>query len=130
METSNGTPYYDALQQIATDVFPAVIDRKNPRRRAMVILSDGVDSTSEARLEDVIPELEELGAAIYFIKVDTREFFEDNILGDCVSAMRFSAAQIRRYYDGFGRGSKIERISDFCKIGDLRNLPSANGSMR
>lgn len=122
LETSNGTPYYDALQQIATDVFPAVIDRKNPRRRAMVILSDGVDSTSEARLEDVIPELEELGAAIYFIKVDTREFFEDNILGDCVSAMRFSAAQIRRYYDGFGRGSKIERISDFCKIGDFEKL--------
>ncbi|MBX3245443.1 MAG: VWA domain-containing protein [Acidobacteria bacterium] len=122
LQTSNGTPYYDALSRIASDGFPDEIDRKTPRRRAVVILSDGVDSTSEVDLDAVRPEFEELGAAVYFIRMDTRDYFEEHLLYDCVLAMRFSSAQIRRYYDGFGRGSKIERVSDFCKIGDFEKL--------
>ncbi|MBX3288797.1 MAG: VWA domain-containing protein [Acidobacteria bacterium] len=122
LQTSNGTPYYDALRQIAQDVFPDETDRKTPRRRAVVILSDGVDSTSDAEFDSVRPEFEELGAAVYFIRVDTRDFFEENLLGNCIAAMRFSGAQIRRYYAGFGRGSKIEKVSDFCQLGDFERL--------
>jgi VWFA-related protein len=62
------------------------------------------------------------GIVSYFIQVDTREFFEENLLGDCQSAMRFSAAQIRRYYRTFYPKSKVEKISGFCQLGDFERL--------
>jgi VWFA-related protein len=36
--------------------------------------------------------------------------------------MRFSTAQIRRYYRVFYRNSKIEKTLDFCKLGDFERL--------
>ena len=71
-------------------------------RRALVALTDGVDSTSLAEFDEVREELEKAGIVCFFIQVDTRDFFEDNLLGDCEGAMRFSQAQIRRYYRQFG----------------------------
>ena len=58
----------------------------------------------------------------FFIQVNTRPFFEENLLGDCTGAIRFSQAQIRRYYKTFGAGAKIERTDDFCRLGDFERL--------
>jgi len=122
LTTSNGTPYYDSLLKITGTFFgsPAGPDFKG--RRALVALTDGVDSTSLGDFEEVREGLGRSGVTTYFIKVDTREFFEQNLLGDCQIAIRFSTAQIQRYFRRFAPNSKVETTSDFCRLGDFERL--------
>ena len=119
---SNGTPYYDGLAEVAEKVFKNQPTGDFRGRRALVALTDGVDSTSGSEFADVSEQFSRAGIVSYFIQVDTREFFEENLLGDCQSAMRFSAAQIRRYYRTFYPKSKIEKASSFCQLGDFERL--------
>ncbi len=120
--TSNGTPYYDGLLQIAEDVFREKPKNEFRGRRALVALTDGVDSTSAADFAEVSEKLQQAGIISYFIQVDTREFFEDNLLGDCEGAMRFSQAQIRRYYRTFYAKTNVEKVFNFCNLGDFERL--------
>jgi len=122
VKVSNGTPYYDGLLQVVERVFSKPPEEKFRGRRALVALTDGVDSTSLSGFEEARELFSQAGIVSYFIQVDTREFFEENLLGDCQSAMRFSAAQIRRYYRTFYPKSKIEKISGFCGLGDFERL--------
>jgi Ca-activated chloride channel family protein len=122
VSTSNGTPYYDSLAQIADKVFGAEPDEQFRGRRALVALTDGVDSTSLAGFDEASEKLEKDGIISFFIQVNTRPFFEENLLGDCASAIRFSQAQIARYYKTFGSKANMERTTDFCKLGDFERL--------
>ncbi len=122
VRTSNGTPYYDGLLQVTEKIFNQPPKDEFRGRRALVALTDGVDSTSAAEFEEARQELAKAGIICFFIQVDTREFFEDNLLGDCEGAMRFSQAQIRRYYRQFGRLSRVERVANFCALGEFEKL--------
>ena len=122
IKTSNGTPYYDSLLEVVEKVFSKKPSENFRGRRALVALTDGVDSTSAAEFEEARGEIGKAGIVCYFIQVDTREFFEENLLGDCQSALRFSQAQIRRYYRRFERKSNIEKVSGFCQLGDFERL--------
>ncbi len=122
VKTSNGTPYYDGLLQVVEKVFNEKPKDEFRGRRALVALTDGVDSTSAASFDEVRENIEQTGIVSYFIQVNTREFFEEKLLGDCESTLRFSAAQIRRYYRTFYPKSKIEKISAFCQLGDFERL--------
>lgn len=123
VQTSNGTPYYDALLQIAETIFKDKPKKEFQGRRALVALTDGVDSTSVADFAEAGEKFSERGIISYFIQVNTRDFFEENLLGDCQGAMRFSGAQIRRYYKiVYGSRSGGERVSDFCQLGDFERL--------
>lgn len=121
VQTSFGTPYYDSLIQVAERVFRDPPGQQFRGRRAIVALTDGVDSTSISDFEEAKDLLLETGSAAYFIKVDTREFFEENLLGDCTVSKRFSPAQMRRYYRRFV-SSKVEKTSNFCDLGDFERL--------
>jgi Ca-activated chloride channel family protein len=118
----NGTPYYDSLLEIADKVFKQQPSDEFRGRRALVAMTDAVDSSSSGGFDEAKRKLSEKGISTYFININTRDFFEDKLLGDCVSAMRFSRAQIDRYYASFRKGSKIEKASDFCKLGDFERL--------
>lgn len=120
--TSNGTPYYDGLIQVSMRVFGRAPTEEFRGRRALVALTDGVDSTSIAQFDEAREMFESAGIVNYFIKVDTRTFFEENLLGDCQSAIRFSQAQIRRYYAGFSKSADMEKAADFCGLGDFERL--------
>ncbi len=122
VKVSNGTPYYDGLLQAVERVFRETPKNEFRGRRALVALTDGVDSTSVSDFAEVREQFSQAGIVSYFIQVDTREFFEENLLGDCEGAMRFSAAQIRRYYRVFYPKSKIEKVSGFCQLGDFERL--------
>lgn len=122
VETSNGTPYYDGLVQIAETVFREPASEEFRGRRALVALTDGVDSTSLAGYSEAKELLEAAGIAGYFIRLDTRPAFEEGLLGDCEVAIRFSQSQIRRYYAAFGSRSNIERTTEFCQLGDFERL--------
>ena len=122
MATSNGTPYYDSLLQVVEKVFSDKPKEEFRGRRALVALTDGVDSTSAFDFALAKEELGDAGIISFFIKVDTREFFEASLLGDCQTSIRFSTAQIRRYYRSFGSKSNIEKATDFCQLGEFERL--------
>jgi VWFA-related protein len=127
VSTSNSTPFFDGLRLALDGVFGGRTKSGSGGRRALVALSDGVDSSSSTEFEEIRYDLEEAGVISYFVKIDTREFFESNLLGDCSIATRFSVAQIRRYYDTYYPKSKVERVYDFCKIGDFERLAISKG---
>ncbi len=122
VKTSSGTPYYDGLLTVAEKVFSQPPTEEFRGRRALVALTDGVDSTSASDFQEARENFSRLGIVSYFIQVDTREFFEENLLGDCEGAMHFSAAQIRRYYRLFDPKSRVEKVSGFCQLGDFERL--------
>ncbi len=122
VSTSNGTPYYDSLLKVAEQVFKEPARPEFRGRRALVALTDGVDSTSASDFSEAKDLLANAGIICYFIQVNTRDFFEQNLLGDCQIAIRFSTAQIRRYFRRFPAGSKVETTSDFCQLGDFERL--------
>lgn len=122
VSTSNGTPYYDGLVEIVDKVFVSAPKEEFRGRRALVALTDGVDSTSVAGFDEAREGLEQAGIISYFIQVDTRPFFEEGLLGPCEGATRFSTAQIRRYYRSFGSKANIEQTTNFCQLGDFERL--------
>jgi Ca-activated chloride channel homolog len=123
VSTSNGTPYYDGLIEVFGRVFKAPPKEEFRGRRALVALTDGVDSTSLAGFEEAREGLEHAGIISYFIQVDTRPFFEQGLLASCEGEhTRFSTAQIRRYYRSFGSRSNVEQTTDFCALGDFERL--------
>ncbi|MFZ1699487.1 MAG: VWA domain-containing protein [Pyrinomonadaceae bacterium] len=122
MSTSNGTPYYDSLVQVAEKIFSQRPADQFRGRRALVALTDGVDSTSAFDFALAKEELGQVGVISFFIKVDTREFFEEGLLGDCEVATRFSSAQIRRYYRSIASKPNMEKAASFCQLGDFERL--------
>lgn len=122
VSTSNGTPYYDGLMKIVDEVFATAPKEEFRGRRALVALTDGVDSTSLSGFDEAREGLERAGITSYFIQIDTRPFFEEGLLGPCEGATRFSQAQIRRYYRSFNPRSNIEQTTNFCQLGDFERL--------
>jgi len=119
---SNGTPLYDSMVEIASKVFREPPSKDFVGRRAMVALTDGVDSTSVNDFATAKEELAGRGIISFFISVDTRDFFESGLLGDCQSATRFSVQQIRRYYKSFAPKARAEKAVNFCQLGDFERL--------
>ena len=122
--SSNGTPFYDALAKIADEVF-----RENPPaevrgRRAIVALTDGVDSSSESEFQAARAKLLRAGVASYFIKVNTEDFVEDRLLKDCQDDGRLtlSQKQLQRYRRVFAPKSNPEDFANFCEMGSFERM--------
>ncbi len=122
--SSNGTPFYDALDRIADEVF-----RESPRdevrgRRAIVALTDGVDSTSDSDFQTARTKLIRSGVACYFIQVNTEDFVEDRLLKDCQDDGRLtlSSKQLQRYRQVFIPRAKPEDFVDFCQMGSFERM--------
>ncbi len=66
-EAGNGTRLYDAVDQVINQYFNRIEGRK-----AIVLFTDGVDTTSKhAKYEDNVRDAEELDALIYPVEYDT-----------------------------------------------------------
>jgi len=122
--TSNGTPFYDALGRVADQLF-----RDPPRpeirgRRAVVALTDGVDSTSDSGYEDARAKLLHSGVASYFIQVSTEDYVEDRLLKDCRDDGRLtlSAKQLERFRQLFVPTAQKEDYQDFCRMGQFERM--------
>src|SRR2546430_13439962 len=122
--TSNGTPFYDALGRVADQLF-----RDPPRpeirgRRAVVALTDGVDSTSDSGYEDARAKLFRSGVASYFIQVSTEDYVEDRLLKDCRDDGRLtlSAKQLERFRQLFVPTAQKEDYQDFCRMGQFERM--------
>src|SRR5713101_6014090 len=122
--TSNGTPFYDALGRIADQVF-----REPPRpemrgRRAIVALTDGVDSSSNSGYDDARAKLLRAGLACYFIQVNTEDYVEDRLLKDCQDDGRLSlsAKQLERFRQLFVPTAQKEDYQVFCRLGQFERM--------
>ena len=121
---SNGTPFYDALARVADQLF-----RDPPRpeirgRRAVVALTDGVDSTSDSGYEEARAKLLRAGLASYFIQVSTEDYVEDRLLKDCQDDGRLtlSAKQLERFRQLFMPTAQKEDYQDFCRMGQFERM--------
>jgi VWFA-related protein len=122
--SSNGTPFYDALERVAQEVF-----REPPReevrgRRALVALTDGVDSTSEAEFDESRARLRKSGIISYFIQVNTEDFVEERLLRDCRDDGRLSLSkvQLQRYRRIFAASADAADYANFCQMGQFERM--------
>lgn len=121
---SNGTPFYDALERIANEVFQEAPREEVRGRRAVVALTDGVDSTSNSDFQSARSRLSRTGVACYFIEVNTEDFVEDRLLKDCQDDGRLtlSAKQLQRYRQVFVPRARPEDFVDFCQMGQFERM--------
>jgi VWFA-related protein len=124
LDTSNGTPLYDALGRVAEQIF-----REPPReelrgRRAIVALTDGVDSSSNSDFGEARAKLNRAGVATYFIQVSTEDYVEDRLLKDCEDDGRLtlSAKQLERFRRLFVPQLQKEDYQDFCRLGPFERM--------
>jgi len=122
--TSSGTPFYDSLNQIADQVF-----QNSPRpevigRRAVVALTDGVDSSSESDFAQAQAKLLRAGLASYLIEVETEGYVDARLIKDCDDDDRLglSVKQLERYRRLFDPDARPELYQDFCRLGQNRRL--------
>jgi VWFA-related protein len=120
--STSGTPFYDGLERVADEIF-----REPPReevmgRRALVALTDGVDSTGRAEFETARAKLIRSGVASYFIQVNTEEFVENALLRPCGEGVVLSTKQLRRHRRIFQPRMRLEDITDFCEMGSFERM--------
>jgi VWFA-related protein len=122
--TSSGTPFYDALDRIAEDVFHDAPREEVRGRRAVVALTDGVDSSSNTEFQSVRNKLQRAGVASYFIQVNTEDFVEDRLLKDCQEDGRLTLSdkQLQRYRRIFMPRAKPEDFVEFCEMGQFERM--------
>jgi VWFA-related protein len=122
--TSNGTPFYDALGRIADQVFRDPPREEVRGRRAIVALTDGVDSSSNSGYDDARAKLLRAGLASYFIQVNTEDYVEDRLLKDCQDDGRLSlsAKQLERFRTLFVPKAQKEDYQDFCRLGQFERM--------
>ena len=94
--SKTGTSFYDAL-------FLAVEDsplKKIEGRKAIVCLSDGVDSRSKLAYKDISPLVEKSEASFYFLNLNTEQATLEGLLKPRTDPgyVNFSQSQIDRYY--------------------------------
>jgi Ca-activated chloride channel family protein len=121
---SNGTPFYDSLVKIADEVFKSPPSPEMRGRRALVALTDGVDSSSNAEYAEAKEKLERAGIACYFIQVNTEDFVEDRLLSNCQSygALMLSRTQLKRYRAIYSPKSDARDFNDFCSMGQFERM--------
>lgn len=122
--SANGTPFYDALDRVVREVFRTAPSEEVRGRRAVVALTDGVDSASEIDFAAARARLLAAGIACYFIQVNTEDFVEDRLLKDCADDGRLSlsAKQLQRYRRIFVPRAKSEDFTNFCQMGPFERM--------
>jgi VWFA-related protein len=122
--TSNGTPFYDSLTRIAEEVFRNPPADEFRGRRAVVALTDGVDSSSNSDYQEARAKLARTGVATYFIQVSTEDYVEDRLLKDCQDDGRLtlSAKQLERFRRLFLPSAQKEDYQDFCRLGQFERM--------
>jgi Ca-activated chloride channel family protein len=121
---SSGTPYYDALERVVQSIFrePAGDDVRG--RRAVVALTDGVDSASKSDFATAKVMLSRAGVACYFVQINTEDFVEDRLMKDCQDdgQLSLSQRQIERYRRIFVPAAKAEDFNNFCRMGPFERM--------
>ena len=122
--SSSGTPYYDALQKVVDSVFQNPPSNEVRGRRAVVALTDGVDSASNSDFATAKLKLSQAGVACYFVQINTEDFVEDRLMKDCQDdgQLSLSQRQIERYRRLITPPPKAEDFNSFCSMGPFERM--------
>ncbi len=122
--SSQGTPYYDALARVTDSIFSQPPSDEVRGRRAVVALTDGVDSSSNSDFATAKMKLSRAGIACYFIQVNTEDFVEDRLMKDCRDDGRLalSQRQMQRYRELFVPKARPEDYANFCQMGPFERM--------
>jgi Ca-activated chloride channel family protein len=101
-----GTSFYDALYLAIDETRFKEIEG----RKAIICVSDGVDSTSKMYYKEVATLIDKSEASVYFLELNTEDATLGKLLRDNQDPqhVNFSQSQIKRYFDEFDSDS-IER---------------------
>ena len=124
ISTSNGTPFYDTLGQIGRQIFRHPPREEIRGRRAIVALTDGVDSSSDSGFDEARASVTRAGLASYFIELSTEDYVEDRLLKDCEDDGRLtlSPKQLERFRKMFVPQLQKEDYEDFCRLGQFEKM--------
>ncbi|HMV87834.1 MAG TPA: VWA domain-containing protein [Blastocatellia bacterium] len=113
LKPGTGTSFYDALQLTVDDVFGKVEGRK-----AIIALTDGVDSYGYQTYEEILPVLEKNNISLYFLELDTESFTEAGMKRDCTneSHFEFSSKQLTKFFQDHGRAGAASFLMGHCTI--------------
>jgi VWFA-related protein len=119
LKPGTGTSFYDALQLTIDEVFKKVEGRK-----AIVTLTDGVDSFGYSTFEQILPVLERSNASVYFLELDTEEFTGAGMMRDCLNDnhFEFSRKQLKKYRKEYAEGASESELQDHCLLSRLERL--------
>jgi Ca-activated chloride channel family protein len=119
LKAGGGTSLYDALQLTIDEVLNKVDGRK-----AIITLTDGVDSYGISTFDQVMPSLEKCGASLYFLELDTEQFTEAGMMRDCNDSnhFEFSLKQLKKYYKEHLEGGKEAEFEDHCSLAPLERM--------
>ncbi len=100
---ATGTSFYDALRRASDELSL----RKTEGRKAIVCMSDGVDSTSRLTYREVAGAVEKAEASVYFLALNTEEAMLEGLLKNRYDPgyINFSQSQVDRYFDEFDSSS-------------------------
>lgn len=119
LKPGSGTTFYDALTLTIDEVL-----KKIDGRKAVIALTDGVDSYGHHTFDQVLPSLEKAGASLYFLELDTEAFTEAGIMRDCNDNrhFEFSRKQLRKYYKEGIEGASEADYEDHCSLAKLERM--------
>lgn len=140
-DQNTGTSLFDSLVLALGD--SPVSQDTSSRRRAVVLFSDCVDSTSSYEFDDAVRLAEQSGISVYVVLLDTQAF-SDRLLTQPdgnENRINFSRSQLDRFYEAFApdspdRGrdpssySVIERLEINGSLYDLARQQAAEIAKR
>jgi Ca-activated chloride channel family protein len=115
---NTGTSFYDALYLAMNESSLKGVKG----RKAIVCMSDGVDSTSRVKFPEMARVVEVSKASVYFLQLDTEKANLAALLKPRFDPgyATFSQSQIDRYYERYDRGSPDRYLSKDLLREDLR----------
>lgn len=121
---SNGTPFYDGLDRVAREVFHEPPREEVRGRRALVALTDGVDSTSNTDFAEVRARLKQTGVVCYFVQVNTEDYVEERLMQHCEDSgtLHLSRVQLQRYRRLFAARADAADYMSFCRLGPFERM--------
>jgi len=119
LKPGGGTSFYDALQLSIEEVLEKVQGRK-----AIIALTDGVDSYGYTTYEQVRPLLEKSRTTLYFLELDTEAFAEAAMMRDCRERnhFEFSAKQLKKYVKEYLEGGDESNYEEHCSLSPLERM--------
>jgi Ca-activated chloride channel homolog len=119
LKPGSGTAFYDSLKLAVDEVFNGVEGRK-----AVVALTDGVDSFGHTTFEQILTEIESSNVLTYFLQLDTEEFTQAGMTRDCSdeSHFEFSRKQFKKYLTEYGKGDVMSENQPHCRLPRLERM--------
>jgi Ca-activated chloride channel homolog len=119
LKPGTGTSFYDSLKLAIDEVFKEVEGRK-----AVVVLSDGVDSFGYTTFEQILTDIESSNVLTYFLELDTEEFTQAGMARDCSdeSHFEFSRKQFKKYLTEYGKDAVMSENQPHCMLSRLERM--------